>query len=126
MANELVGLGNKMSIEFLQETYEEAERLRALAWNTVNDAMIAAAPIKVGDVVDYKAYSRIKTLQVTKVWVTRDWKTWRVRAEMYPFKKDGTPAKVGVENSWDLLRDVATGNIKLSTQTIADITGPVK
>lgn len=121
-----------MTIELLQAAYEEATRLRDLAWQNVTEAMVAAAPVKVGDVVDYKTYSKIKTLQVTKVWVTHDRNyyndsnTWRIRAEMYPFKKDGTPAMKGVESSWDVLRDIEVGELKLSARTIADITGPVK
>jgi hypothetical protein len=125
----------KIEIDMLQEAYEEALKLQQLAWKRVEAAMLADAPIKVGDLVDYTRYdNKVRTLLVSKVWVTRDFygkPSWRVSAHMYPLKKDGTPVKVGVESSWvesswDVMGDFRKGTLKLSTRTIADITGPVK
>lgn len=115
-------------IEVYQAAYEESERLRAIAWYNVEAAMLANSPVKIGDLVEYIPYSyssiKLYTLRVTSVGITRDLYTgvprWRVRAQMYPIKKDGTIAKVGSHVERDVHAATKAGTLRVLLTSAAD------
>lgn len=115
------------SVELLQDAYDEAERLRDLAWGRVEVAMFAASPIKAGDLVRLeKQYSnrdngkilRVKSMAIRHVTYEAGRSRWEVRADLYPVKKDGTMAKVGSHDIWNVTREYDEGKIVLVPEII--------
>jgi hypothetical protein len=115
------------SVELQQAAYEEAARLRELAWERVEVAMFAASPIKVGDKVriekQYFAKDNGKVFRVTSTVVRhvtyeRGPDRWEVRAKLFPIKKDGGVALTGEHIVDNVAQEFADGKIILVPEII--------
>lgn len=120
----------EQEIELLQGAYEEAENLRSLAWDRVTTAMLAASPIKVGDMIElrnqYFSKNDGKKLRVKNTWVSRRPHVfrndgpveWAVRIRCFPIKKNGDMALVGERTVDDVEQDFKVGKIVLIPEII--------
>jgi hypothetical protein len=114
----------QQEIELLQGAYEEAVVIRDLAWERVSTAMLAACPIKVGDMVERPnrrsgaAVRRVVEMFLNRTNNYRGGWDWEIRAKLRKVKKDGGTSLNGEDIIWDVERELREGALRLVPEII--------